>query len=329
MLVDLGHIVYIETGAGAGCGYMDNEYKEAGAIVSLSPEEVFNKSNMILKVKEPQEFEVSLLKHGQILFTYLHLAASEPLTRGLISSGCTSIAYETITGSKGDLPLLTPMSMIAGRVAFQVGTHYLHKSHGGSGVLLSGAPGVKPGHITIIGAGVVGGNALQMAIGSGAKITVVDKSITRLEELERLYFGKIHTLYASPENIHQSVVDSDLVIGAVLIPGGKAPKVVKRSTVEKMKPGSVIVDVAIDQGGCIETSRPTTHSDPTYLEAGVLHYCVTNMPGSYPLTSTNALINSTFPYLIKLAEHESDILSMLKDDQHLANGLHTLPRPTV
>jgi len=281
---------------------------------------VFAACDMIIKVKEPQPSEYKLLRSGQILFTYLHLAVDPDQANALLDSGCIAIAYETVTSPRGDLPLLMPSSEVAGRMSIQVGAHCLEREKGGAGVLLPGVPGVKPAKVTIIGGGVVGTGAARMAIGLGANVTVIDKSLHRLVELDMLFGPSLRTLYSTFDTIEQSVIDSDLVIGAVLIPGAIAPKLVTENMVKKMRKGSVLVDVAIDHGGCFETSRPTTFTHPTYIEHGVVHYCVTNMPGGVARTSTFALNNATLPFIISIAE--KGYSKALLDDSHLMNGLN-------
>ena len=315
-----GHKVLIETGAGAGVGFSDADYEAAGATIATSAEEVFAKAEMIVKVKEPQPVECKRLRSGQVLFTYLHLAPDPKQAELLLASGCTAIAYETVTDSRGGLPLLAPMSEIAGRMAVQVGASSLEKEHGGAGVLLGGVPGVEPAKATVIGGGVVGVNAARMAAGLGADVVVLDKSMPRLAELDALYGPRIKTVFATLESIEHHVVAADLVVGAVLVPGAAAPKLVKRSTLKRMRPGSVLVDVAIDQGGCFETSKPTTHADPTYVVDGVVHYCVANMPGGVARTSTLALTNATLPFVLALAD--KGWKKATKDDPHLAAGLN-------
>jgi alanine dehydrogenase len=319
-LVHHGHHVLVESGAGLGIGVSDEDYLAVGAEILSSPEEVFKSSEMIVKVKEPQPQECALLKPGQILFTYLHLASDPKQTKALLESGCIAIAYETVTSPKGGLPLLMPSSEVAGRMSIQVGAHCLEKDKGGSGVLLGGVPGVKPGKIAIIGGGVVGANAARIGIGMGANVTILDKSVHRLGELDRLFGTKIRTLYSTFEAIEQAVTSSDLVIGAVLVPGATAPKLVSEAMIKKMRKGSVLVDVAIDQGGCFETSRPTTFAHPTYIEHGIVHYCVTNMPGGVARTSTFALNNATLPFVLDLAT--KGYRAALLDDPHLMDGLN-------
>lgn len=315
-----GHSVIIETTAGLGVGLTDDDYIEHGATIAKSAKEVFDKADMIVKVKEPQAPEYGLLHEDQILFTYLHLAPDPDQTHGLIKSGCTAIAYETVTDNHGGLPLLTPMSEVAGRLSFQAGAHCLEKAQGGRGVLLGGVPGVGRGHVVIIGGGVVGTNALRMAMGSEARISILDKSLPRLRELDHSYGSKIKTVFATASTIESEIIGADLVICAVLVPGGAAPKLITRDLLKKMHDGAVIVDVSIDQGGACETSRATTFSEPTYVEEGVVHYCVANMPGAVPRTSTFALNNATFPFIRKIAQLGAK--QAMLDDGHLLNGLN-------
>ncbi len=296
-----GHTVYIQKNAGVGIGITDEEYVSAGAKILDTAAEVFEKSTMIIKVKEPQAVEIAMLKPHHILYTYLHLAPDPEQTKGLMKSGCTAVAYETIQNLDGSLPLLVPMSEVAGRMSVQIGASYLQLDKGGKGVLLGGVPGVKRGKVTVIGAGIAGTNAIQMAMGMGASVTAIDLSTKRLAELDGLYGSHITTLYSNPDNIEKAVLESDLVIGAVLVPGAKAPKLVTRDMISKMQKGSVVVDIAVDQGGCIETCKPTTHENPTYEIDGIIHYCVANMPGAVPYTSTLALTNATLPYALQLA----------------------------
>ena len=300
-LVHDGNELFVETTAGHGIGISDEEYIKAGATILGSLEEVFEASEMIIKVKEPQAREIACLKPHHILYTYLHLAADPAQTKGLMDSGSTSIAYETIQPADGSLPLLTPMSEVAGRMATQVGATNLQKDHGGKGVLLGGVPGTKRAKVTVIGCGIAGTNAIKMAMGMGADVTAIDLSTKRLAELDDLFDNRITTLFSNIENIEQSVISSDLVIGAVLIPGAKAPKLVTREMISKMEDGSVVVDIAVDQGGCIETCKPTTHEAPTFLVDGVVHYCVANMPGAVARTSTYALTNVTLKYARMIA----------------------------
>ena len=297
-----GNDVLVQAGAGAGSGFSDAEYLAAGASIAQDAQSVFSAVDMILKVKEPIAAEYDLLRPGQILFTYLHLAADLPLTESLMRNSVRAVAYETVQLSSGVLPLLTPMSEVAGRMSVQVGAHHLEKAHGGRGLLLGGIPGVPPANVVIVGGGVVGANAAEIALGMGANVTIIDLSLDRLRHLDSVLHGRLHTLASNRENIAQAVRDADLVIGAVLLPGARAPKLVTEQMVATMKPASVIVDVAIDQGGCIETAHPTTHSDPIFIKHGVVHYCVTNMPGAVPRTSTSGLGNATLPFGLQLAE---------------------------
>lgn len=315
-----GHKVIVEKNAGIGIG-IDNAYYEAvGAEVVDSPEEIFARADMIVKVKEPQPNECKMLRPGQIIFTYLHLAPDPIQTQLLIESGCIAIAYETVTDIHGHLPLLSPMSEVAGRMSIQAGAHSLEKAQGGLGVLLGGVPGVEPANVVVIGGGVVGTNAVRMAIGMEAAVTVIDRSLHRLKELDLQFGASLNTIYSTVETIEQYALTADLVVGAVLVPGAAAPKLVTKNMLSKMKPGSVIVDVAIDQGGCFETSKPTTHAEPTYVVDGVVHYCVANMPGAVPRTSSFALNNATLPFIVALAN--KGYKKALRDDQHLANGLN-------
>src|SRR6266508_3706049 len=299
-LVRRGHSVLVEKNAGIGSGYADEDYVKAGAEIVAEAKEVFARADMIVKVKEPREAELPLLRKGQILFTYLHLAASKPLTEALLKSGVTAVAYETIQ-TNNRLPLLEPMSEIAGRMSVVMGANFLAKYNGGSGVLLGGVPGVLPGRVVVVGGGTSGVNAARMATGLGADVTILDVDLERLRYLD-LAMDNTNTLYSSEANLHELVSDCDLLIGAVLLPGAKAPKLITRQMLRKMKPGSVLVDIAIDQGGCAETSRPTTHLDPVYVEEGVTHYCVANMPAAYARTATQALTNVTYRYVELLAD---------------------------
>lgn len=319
-LVHHGHSVVVEHNAGIGIGYSDDDYRAAGATIADSPEEIFASVDMIVKVKEPQASEYSMIREGQILFTYLHLAPDLKQTEALMKSGCVAIAYETVTGRAGGLPLLTPMSQVAGRLSIQAGSHCLEKSHGGSGVLLGGVPGVYPGSVLVIGGGVVGTNAIRMAMGKEARVTVLDKSLERLQELNYQFGSRLNTIYATKAATEEYALSADLIVGAVLAPGGAAPQVIQRDLLSKMKPGSVMVDVSIDQGGCFETSKPTTHDDPTYVVDGIVHYCVTNMPGAVPKTSTMALNNATLPFVLALAD--KGYKQALLDDEHLLHGLN-------
>lgn len=315
-----GHTLTVQQGAAASIGFSDEMYHQAGAVTVASAAEVFAVADMIVKVKEPQPEEIAMLREGQVLFTYLHLAADRAQTEGLMRSGATCIAYETVTDQRGGLPLLAPMSEVAGRMSVQVGAHCLEREQGGAGVLLGGVPGVPAGRVTIIGGGVAGSNAARMAIGFGATVTVIDRSLARLQELDVQFGPLLHTLFSTTQAIEQAVIESDLVIGAVLVPGAAAPKLVTRDMVRRMRSGSVLVDIAIDQGGCFETSRPTTHSNPTYVEDGVVHYCVTNMPGAVARTSTLALGNATMPFVLALAE--KGWRKALLHDEHLRLGLN-------
>ncbi len=319
-LVDAGHEVRVETGAGAGIGLDDSHYRAAGASIAASAGDVFADADLVVKVKEPQIAECRRLKRGQVLFTYLHLAADRDQTAALIASNATAIAYETVTATDGSLPLLTPMSEVAGRMSVQVGAHCLQKANGGNGVLLGGVPGVAPARVVILGGGVSGTHAAEMAVGFRADVTVVDRSVKRLRELSALFGNQLKTVYSTAHAIEELVRDADLVVGAVLIAGAAAPKLVTRAMVKSMKPGSVLVDIAIDQGGCFETSRPTTHAEPTYVLDGVMHYCVTNMPGAVPRTSTFALTNATLPYVRAIADHGWE--RAIAADAGLARGLN-------
>ena len=319
-LVHDGHQVFVETGAGAGVGLDDDAYREAGAEVLPSADDVFEAADLIVKVKEPQAVEIARLKPRHTLFTYLHLAADPEQAKGLMASGATCIAYETIVGPRGGLPLLAPMSQVAGRMAVDVGAVALLRPGGGRGMLLGGAPGVPPAKVVILGGGVAGKHAAQMAIGHRADVTLFDISAPRLEELDDQFGGLLKTAFSTPDAVRAAVIEADLVIGCVLIPGAAAPKLVSRSDLTKMKTGAVLVDVAIDQGGCFETSKPTTHADPTFVVEGVIHYCVANMPGAAPLTSTYALGAATAPYLITLANKGVD--QALAEDPGFAAGLN-------
>ena len=301
-LTGAGHQVLIESGAGNGIGVDDEQFRAAGASIAARAEEVFERSEMIVKVKEPQAVECERLRSGQVLFTYLHLAADPNQARGLMKSGATAIAYETVTAPSGSLPLLTPMSEVAGRMSIQVGAASLQKANGGFGVLLGGVPGVPPAKVVVLGGGVSGTHAAEMAVGLRADVTVVDRSVDRLRELSSMFGAALRTAYSTTETIERLVRDADLVIGAVLVAGAAAPKLVTRAMVKTMKPGAVLVDISIDQGGCFETSHPTTHAEPTFVVDGVIHYCVANMPGAVPRTSTLALTNATLPYVRALAD---------------------------
>ncbi|QYJ77414.1 alanine dehydrogenase [Shewanella acanthi] len=317
-----GHEVFVETNAGTGIGFSDQDYIDAGAEILATAAEVFAKAEMIVKVKEPQAVERAMLRHDQILFTYLHLAPDLPQTEDLIKSGAVCIAYETVTDDRGGLPLLAPMSEVAGRMSIQAGAMALEKSSGGRGMLLGGVPGVEPAKVVIIGGGMVGTNAAQMAVGMGADVVVLDRSIDALRRLNVQFGSAVKAIYSTADAIERHVVEADLVIGGVLIPGAAAPKLVTRDMISRMKPGSAIVDVAIDQGGCVETSHATTHQDPTYIVDDVVHYCVANMPGAVARTSTFALNNATLPYILKLAN--LGYKQALLQDKHLLNGLNVI-----
>ncbi|SES05673.1 L-alanine dehydrogenase [Vreelandella subterranea] len=319
-LAGRGHQVTVQTGAGEGAGFHDRDYEAAGASVEADVALLWQNAELILKVKEPQAEEVARLTPQHTLFTYLHLAAEKTLTQGLMESGATCIAYETITDAKGGLPLLAPMSTVAGRMAVQAGAHSLEKAQGGAGVLLPGVPGVAPGKVTVIGGGVVGENAARMALGLGADVTILDKSIDRLEVLDDRYQGRIKTVYSTADALDEAAKTADMIIGAVLIPGAAAPKLITRAMLSDMQPGSVLVDVAIDQGGCFETSRPTTHAEPTYIVDGIVHYCVANMPGAVARTSTLGLTNATLPFVLALADKGWQ--RALRDNPHFLPGLN-------
>ncbi|TPV59913.1 alanine dehydrogenase [Aestuariibacter sp. GS-14] len=315
-----GHQVMVETNAGTAIGFTDELYQNAGATIVNSAEQIFAEAEMIIKVKEPQPSECKQLRKGQTLYTYLHLAPDPEQTQLLIASGATCIAYETVTDRNGGLPLLAPMSEVAGRMSVQAGAHYLEKAHGGSGTLLGGVPGVAPGKVLIIGGGVVGTQAAKMALGLGADVTILDRSLPRLRQLDDIFNGQVKTVYSTVDAIEHYSANADLVIGAVLIPGAAAPKLLNREHIKNMKPGSVLVDVAIDQGGCFETSKATTHQDPVYIIDDVVHYCVANMPGGVARTSTMALNNATLPFGLALA-NKGPKRAML-EDIHLLNGLN-------
>ena len=318
-LVQRGHEVFVEAGAGVGSAFLDETYERVGASI-VSVDDVWGQSELLLKVKEPIAIEYPRLRPGLTLFTYLHIAADEPLTRALVDSGITGIAYETVETDLGALPLLAPMSEIAGRLAPQAGAHYLEKPKGGRGILLGGVAGVSPGKVVVIGGGIVGYNAAVIAIGLGAQVTILERSVDRMRYLEQILSGRVTLLMSSSLQIEESIREADLVIGAVLIPGALAPKLITREMLGAMKEASVLVDVAIDQGGCAETSRPTTHDDPVYTVDGVIHYCVANMPGAVPITSTRALTNVTLPYVEALADH--GIGAAIARDPELAGGVN-------
>lgn len=314
-----GHDVIIESGAGLGIGADDGAYQAAGAKIVPTAADVFAQSDMVVKVKEPQPSEWVQLRDDQILYTYLHLAPDPDQTKGLVDSGVTAIAYETVTDDRGGLPLLAPMSEVAGRLSIQAGATALQKANGGRGVLLGGVPGVLPGKVTVIGGGVVGLHAAKMAVGLGADVTIIDRSIPRLRQLDDIFNGRVHTRYSTVEALEEECFSADAVIGAVLIPGAAAPKLVSREMLSGMKKGAVLVDVAIDQGGCFETSKATTHAEPTYVVDDIIHYCVANMPGAVPVTSAHALNNATLHHGLQLADKG---LKALIDDPHLRNGLN-------
>lgn len=315
-----GHQLYVEHNAGAGIGYTDEDYRAAGAQVLETADEVWSLAEMVVKVKEPQAAEYGLLSPGQVLFTYLHLAPDPTQAEALLASGCIAIAYETVTDAQGGLPLLAPMSAVAGRMAPQVGAYHLMEPLGGRGVLLGGVPGVAPGKVVILGGGVVGSHAARIAVGMGADVTVIERSLPRLDALDREWRGRITTVAASAHAIETAVAEADLVIGAVLLPGASAPRLITRELLREMKPGTVIVDVAIDQGGCCETSHPTTHNAPTFVEEGIVHYCVANMPGAVPRTSAQALNNATLPFVEAIADQGWK--KALAADPHLRAGLN-------
>jgi alanine dehydrogenase len=320
-LTDADHQVIVEQSAGEGSGFDDALYQKAGAQILASADDVWAQAEMIVKVKEPIESEYPRMREGHLLFTYLHLAPDRGLTDQLLKRKVTGIAYETITERKGGLPLLTPMSEVAGRMAIQVGAHYLEKMAGGRGILLGGVPGVPAARVVIIGGGVVGTNAAKIAVGMGAHVTIIDNNLDRLRELDDIFLSKISTLASSAYMIHDAISNADLIVGAVLVPGAAAPRLVTRNMLKDVPNGAVIVDVAVDQGGCIETTHPTTHSDPTYYVEGVLHYCVANMPGAVPRTSTFALTNATLPYALKLANQ--GFLEAIRSDPGLKAGVNT------
>ena len=317
--VAAGHKVLVETNAGEGIGASDDIYRKAGADIADTSKEVFASSDMIVKVKEPQPVEWAQLREGQLLFTYLHLAPDPEQTKGLLKSGCTAIAYETVTDERGGLPLLAPMSEVAGRLAIEAAGTALQRQNGGRGLLIGGVPGVQPAKIVVIGGGVVGTHAARMAVGLGAEVTILDRSLPRLRQLDELFEGRVRTRFSTIEAVESEVFAADVVIGAVLVPGASAPKLVKRGMLSSMRKGSVIVDVAIDQGGCFETSHATTHADPTYVVDGVIHYCVANMPGAVPLTSSEALNNATLPFGLALA---SKGFAAVMANPHLRAGLN-------
>ena len=315
-----GHKVLVETGAGLGIGAADEDYTRAGATIARTAPEIFKAADMIVKVKEPQAVERKMLRREQLLFTYLHLAPDPEQTKDLMASGATCIAYETVTSNAGGLPLLAPMSEVAGRMAVQAGAYFLEKTHGGPGMLLGGVPGVPSAKVVVLGGGVVGTHSIDVALGMGADVHVLDRSVDALRRLWTQFGARLNTVFSTRDAIDHHLADADLVIGGVLIPGASAPKLITRAHLKTMKPGSVIVDVAIDQGGCTETSKATTHDEPTYVVDNVIHYCVANMPGGVPKTSTHALNNATLPFVLALAE--KGWTQALKDDAHLRNGLN-------
>ncbi|MFT5084903.1 MAG: alanine dehydrogenase [Lentisphaeria bacterium] len=319
-LSDAGHSIIVQSQAGEGIGCSDDDYGSAGAELLANSEEIFSRADMIIKVKEPQPNECAMLREGQILFTYLHLAPDPEQTKLLLASGATCIAYETVSDKNGGLPLLAPMSEVAGRMAIQAAAHCLEKAQGGAGILLGGVPGVEPANVCVIGGGVVGLHAARMAVGLGADVTILDRSLNRLKEIDETYNGRIKTLFSNTANLEKQLREADVVVGAVLIPGAAAPKLVTRDMLSLMKMGSVMVDVAIDQGGCFETSRPTTHQKPTYVVDGVIHYCVANIPGAVARTSTMALTNATLPHVMQLANKGAK--HALLDNRHLLDGLN-------
>ncbi len=319
-LVSRGHKVTVQDNAGAGIGLSNEDYRTVGAYIAASAEEVYKTTDMIVKVKEPQPEEYAYLREGQILFAYLHLAPDPKQAEGLLAAGCTAIAYETVTDVQGGLPLLAPMSEVAGRLSVQAGAHCLEKAQGGRGILLGGVPGVQPAKVVVLGGGVVGTHALQIALGMGADVFVFDKSLKRLRELDAQFGNVLSTCYATVDAIEEHLINADLVIGAVLVPGGAAPKLVSRALLRKMRPASVLVDVAIDQGGCFETSHPTSYSQPTYVEEGIVHYCVPNMPAGVPYTSTFALNNATLPFIVSLAD--LGYKEACRQNPYLLNGLN-------
>ncbi|MGI9274786.1 MAG: alanine dehydrogenase [Endozoicomonas sp.] len=319
-LVERGHDVFVEKQAGSGVGFSNEDYVESGAVILNTADEVFAKAELIVKVKEPQAVERARLRPDQILFTYLHLAPDAPQTKDLINSGATCIAYETVTDAQGRLPLLAPMSEVAGRMSIQAGARCLEKSMAGRGVLLGGVPGVEPAKVVIVGAGVVGQNAAAMAVGMGAEVVILDRSVDVLRKLDAQYGNRVRTVYSTSQSLNEHVLTADLVIGGVLLPGAAAPKLITRDMISKMKAGSVIVDVAIDQGGCSETAKATTHDNPTYIVDDVVHYCVANMPGAVARTSTLALNNATLPYVLQIADKGAR--KAMEDNAHLLEGLN-------
>ena len=321
--VHAGHTVLIQRDAGIHAGMSNEEYEQAGAKIVDTAAEIFARADMIMKVKEPQPQEIKMLRKGQILFTYLHLAANQELTEGVTKSGCRGIAYETLTDQQGRLPLLTPMSEVAGRMSIQVGAKYLERSHGGRGVLLSGVPGVVPGKVVILGGGMVGSGAAKVAAGLGANVVILDSNLDRLRYLSEVMPANVKVVFCNRHEVRIQIADADLVVGAVLIAGAKAPRLIQRTDIKLMQPGSVIVDVSIDQGGCVETSRPTTHADPIYTVDDITHYCVGNMPGAVSRTSTSALCNATFPWAMEIARHGTDLAAAAAKHPPIAHGINT------
>ena len=321
--VHAGHTVLVQRDAGIGAGMPNEEYEQAGAKITGSAEEIFEKADLIMKVKEPQPQEINMLRKGQILFTYLHLAAELELTKSVTKTGCRSVAYETLVDSQGRLPLLMPMSEVAGRMSIQEGAKYLEKSLGGRGVLLSGVPGVSPGKVVVLGGGMVGSGAAKIAAGFGANVVILDSNLDRLRYLSEVMPANVKVVFSNRHEIRNQIADADLVVGAVLIPGAKAPCLIQRDDLKLMQPGSVIVDVAIDQGGCVETARPTTHAEPTYIIDGIIHYCVGNMPGAVSRTSTSALCNATFPWAMEIARHGTDLAAAAVKHPPIAHGINT------
>ena len=321
--VHAGHAVLVQRDAGVAAGMSNDEYEQAGATIVDSAEEIFERADMVMKVKEPQPQEINVLRKGQILFTYLHLAAERELTEGILHSGCRSIAYETVVDQQGRLPLLMPMSEVAGRMSIQEGAKYLERSQGGRGVLLSGVPGVSPGKVVILGGGIVGSGAAKIAAGFGANVVILDSNLDRLRYLSEVMPANVKVVFSNRHEIRQQIADADLVVGAVLIPGAKAPRLIQRSDLKLMQPGAVIVDVAIDQGGCTETSKPTTHAEPVYTVDGIIHYCVGNMPGAVCRTSTSALCNATFPWAMEIAKSGTDLPAAAAKHPPIALGINT------
>ena len=319
-LIRYGHQILVETNAGLAIGYGDEDYIKAGALIAKSAAEVFESAEMILKVKEPQASEYKMLRSGQLLFTFLHLAADQELAKGLLDSDCVAIAYETVTDDNGGLPLLAPMSEVAGRLAVQAGAHALEYHKGGCGILMGGVPGVKPANVVVIGGGVVGMNAARMAAGLGADVTVFDRNLNVLKKIDNDFNGRIKTIFSNHMNLEKAIRSAHMIVGAVLIPGAAAPKLVSRHMLKEMKKGAVLIDVAIDQGGCFETSMPTTHQNPTYIVDDVVHYCVANMPGAVAKTSTLALTNATLPFVVDLAN--KGWKQAVLENKHLMNGLN-------